>query len=121
MDALRKRKVRASSSLDHLKDEGFDPPSGQMQPSEEVEKKAEKEQLQQALDSLDPDQRTALTLYAMEGKDYETISRLMDVSPGTVKSRIHRARKKILSELGPFRELSSSSRVSHSRKGDADE
>ena len=51
MDALRKRKVRASSSLDHLKDEGFDPPSGQMQPSEEVEKKAEKEQLQQALET----------------------------------------------------------------------
>ena len=54
---------------------------------------AERERLVgEALESLDGDHRAAVVLRDIEGLDYRTIAEILDVSTGTVKSRIHRAR-----------------------------
>lgn len=45
-----------------------------------------------ALEELDPEQRAILILRDMQGLDYQHIADILEVPPGTVKSRIFRAR-----------------------------
>ena len=52
--------------------------------------------VKQELMELDPMWREVLVLRDVEGQDYATIGEILDLTIGTVKSRIHRAR----SELG---------------------
>ncbi len=53
-----------------------------------------------ALSRLRPADRDTLLLFALEGLDYESISRATNVPVGTVRSRLHRARRCISAELG---------------------
>ncbi len=48
-----------------------------------------------ALQTLPETDRTALLLRAQDGVSYEEIARVLGVSPGAVKVRIHRARLKL--------------------------
>lgn len=48
--------------------------------------------LNRAFDTLTPDERLAITLYYYEGYKTAEIALLTDVSEGTVRSRLHRAR-----------------------------
>ncbi|MGH2487124.1 MAG: RNA polymerase sigma factor [Ktedonobacterales bacterium] len=50
------------------------------------------EQIQRALLRLAPDQRLAVILCDVQGLPYDEIARIMRTAPGTVKSRISRAR-----------------------------
>lgn len=56
--------------------------------------------LQQALDRLDAAHREALTLVAVEGLTYEAAAAIIGCPPGTVKSRVSRARDRLSHELG---------------------
>lgn len=56
--------------------------------------------VQQALDALPPDFRAAVVLCDIEGLSYEEIAATLDVKLGTVRSRIHRGRALLRSELG---------------------
>lgn len=51
--------------------------------------------LQIAIDKLPPDQRLVLILSDMEGFSYQEIATITEVSLGTVKSRLNRARVKL--------------------------
>lgn len=55
--------------------------------------------LERALAALPERSRMALVLYAMEGYRYEEVAELMEVSVGTVKSHIHRARALLMARL----------------------
>jgi RNA polymerase sigma-70 factor (ECF subfamily) len=57
--------------------------------------------LEAAVASLPERARMALVLHAVEGYKYEDIAEMMDVSVGTVKSHIHRARALLLERLEP--------------------
>lgn len=46
----------------------------------------------QALQALDDDHRAVVVLRDIEGFDYREISEVLQIPPGTVKSRLHRAR-----------------------------
>lgn len=59
------------------------------------------EPLQQALRAMTPEFRTAVLLADVEGMAYEEIAEMMNVSIGTVRSRIHRGRKQLKERLGP--------------------
>ena len=48
--------------------------------------------LNRAFDALSPDERLAITLYYYEGYDTREIAQLTEVSEGTVRSRLSRAR-----------------------------
>jgi RNA polymerase sigma-70 factor (ECF subfamily) len=58
--------------------------------------------LQQALDSLPENQRTAFVLYHYEDLAYKEIATVMNVSLSSVESLIHRARKNLQKKLMNF-------------------
>lgn len=60
------------------------------------------EQLQKALDRLSPDFRTTVSLVDIQGFDYAEAAQVMNVSIGTVKSRLARARAQLRQTLAPL-------------------
>jgi RNA polymerase sigma-70 factor (ECF subfamily) len=60
--------------------------------------------VQQALDALPEDLRTAIVLRELEGLSYEEIATAMECPIGTVRSRIFRAREAIDKRLRPLLE-----------------
>lgn len=62
---------------------------------EEMEREERRRFLFEELARLEPFQREVLVLRDVEGLGYEEIGTALEVAPGTVKSRIHRARKEL--------------------------
>lgn len=58
--------------------------------------------LDEAVEALAEDQRRALLLREVDGLSYEEIADLMDCPPGTVRSRIFRAREAVAARLRPL-------------------
>ncbi len=73
--------------------------SGVTSPEESLLKREERDQLERSLAKLPVKQRVALVLRDIEGLPYEQISLLLDISPGTVKSRIARGREELKRRL----------------------
>jgi len=73
--------------------------SGDASPEESLLKREERDQLERSLAKLPVKQRVALVLRDIEGLPYEQISVLLEVSPGTVKSRIARGREELKRRL----------------------
>jgi RNA polymerase sigma-70 factor (ECF subfamily) len=55
-----------------------------------------------ALDALTPEQREAFVLKHVEGRTYEEIAAVMDVSVASLKMRVHRARDALRSLLEEY-------------------
>lgn len=97
-DELRRRRARPSVSLDAPRGDAAQPldfPDRGSSPAERAEAAELGRVLQEALDALPPDQRLAVVLCDVQGLDYAEIARVADVSLGTVKSRIARARSRL--------------------------
>lgn len=60
------------------------------------------ETVNQAVNALPEELRTAITLREMDGLSYEEIAQVMDCPIGTVRSRIFRAREAIATQLRPL-------------------
>lgn len=116
LDFLRKKKRYAADSTDVLADTGFDPADPAPQPEEIIQTREEKGRLQQAIDQLPEDMRTALILSALEGRKYEEIAEITGVAPGTVKSRINRARQKLAETLSHWEHSAVSAVQHHERR-----
>lgn len=56
----------------------------------------------QALQALPESQRTAVVLCDIEGLEYEEIAQVLDCPVGTVRSRIHHARKRLKAALADY-------------------
>lgn len=126
LDMLRKRSRTPELSLTDEEDEISDIPDGRFCPQTELEKKELRQSVRRGLMGLAPEFREALVLREIGGMTYEEIARATGLEPGTVKSRIFRARKKLAALLmrdGNFSELSSSfssAAEKPHRKGGAD-
>ncbi len=59
-------------------------------------------QVRDALQKLTPSLRMPVVLYDIEGLAYSEIAKVLGVAEGTVKSRIHRARRALRDELKPL-------------------
>jgi RNA polymerase sigma-70 factor (ECF subfamily) len=59
--------------------------------------------IQEALLALSPDLRMVVVLSDIEGYPYEEIARMIEVPIGTVKSRLHRARRALRDRLASIR------------------
>lgn len=59
----------------------------------------EQDALRAAFATLPPDQRVTVMLVDHEGYDYETVARVLGVRPGTVASRLNRARAALRAAL----------------------
>lgn len=53
------------------------------------------EEVYAVLSQLEPDHRIVITLCDIQGYSYQEISEILDISIGTVKSRLHRARNTV--------------------------
>lgn len=63
----------------------------------QIEKESKSSQIQKLLDCLNPDQRACIVLRNVEGLSYEQIAESLNVNINTVRTRLKRARKKLLS------------------------
>ena len=71
-------------------------------PAETMEKKEIRERVQRALNNLEPDDATVIVLRDLQDIPYEEVARLLEVPVGTVKSRLHRARQALKSQLATY-------------------
>ena len=55
--------------------------------------------VQAALAALKPDDRAILVMREMEDRSYEEISELLDIPIGTVRSRLARARERLIDQF----------------------
>lgn len=101
-DLLRSRKSGKIVSLEELQErtEGFDVPDAAPNPEEETEKREEYARLSEALQALSEDSRKILLLREMAGMSYEELAAELKIEPGTVKSRLNRARAKLCALMG---------------------
>ncbi len=105
--ALNRRRTlgRARSRSDEFRrrqDAGDDLPSSPRNPQASAEGAEVQERVQGALLALPKDLRMAIVLYDIEGQSYRDIAETLDIPEGTVKSRIHRARNALRSELAEY-------------------
>lgn len=71
-------------------------------PESELMGKQVAQTVNQSLDSLPEELRTAIILREIEGLGYEEIANIMDCPIGTVRSRIFRAREAVAEKLRPL-------------------
>lgn len=95
-DFLKRYSKRSETLSDFESDEETiyeNTPRGNVE--EEVYRELDIESFKKVLDSMNEEDRLFITLRDIEGLDYEEISRIVEKPIGTVKSRIHYARKKL--------------------------
>lgn len=105
-DILRIRKRRPADPYPEWEDDSWQPPADEAEgPEHAAMLRSRDKALSAALQQINPDQRTAILLYDIEGYDYQEIAEMQGVSLGTVKSRIHRGRLALRDLLTPQIEL----------------
>ena len=105
LDELRRRKVRASTSLDTLLESGWSPTDETDTPERHAIDSERRRALEKAIGSLPEDMRSAIVLREMQGLSYEEISDVLSVNVGTIKSRISRGREKLREKISARPEL----------------
>ncbi len=95
LDALRRRKAQANTSLDSLLSEGWSPQSDSESPDEHVIRLERSRILQAAIAELPEEMRSAIVLRDIQEMPYDEIAAILNVNIGTVKSRISRGREKL--------------------------
>lgn len=101
-DFLRKTSRMRRLSIDEIKEGSI--------PQEDETMKREKEQseeqrtkiVRRAIQVLPEKHQVILILRDIQGLSYEEITKILRISPGTVDSRLHRARKLLRKKLAPF-------------------
>lgn len=103
LDLLRSRQRKPTQSLTVEDDDGE---TGELEISDDhfsperlLDRKLTRESVQRGLAALPDDARQILLLRELQGMSYEEIAQALDLEPGTVKSRIFRARKKLCAFL----------------------
>ncbi|QDV32438.1 sigma-70 family RNA polymerase sigma factor [Tautonia plasticadhaerens] len=99
-----RRRRRGPARLSELGPEGgagVDPPDdlGRSDPTLPAELAERDAAIQAALDALAPDHRAVVVLKEFDGLRYEEIAATLGVPVGTVRSRLHRARRELRERL----------------------
>jgi len=71
-------------------------------PEDEAARAEVRQRLRRALDRLTPEQQEAFVLKHVEGRSYEEIAAVMDLSVAALKMRVHRAREALQGLLKEF-------------------
>ncbi len=106
IDLIRREKKRqGDSSLDDEENAAIFPADPAPTPQQAVEQKELKQAVAEGLQQLSEEHRRILVMREINGLSYEEIGAILDLSPGTVKSRLARARislAKFLQKTGNF-------------------
>ena len=110
LDELRKRSRRQAESLDEpvrTQDGSVmrEIPDWSDNPEEALNRREIQSMVQTGIQSLPEEQKTALILRDLQGHTYEEIAEMLDISLGTVKSRINRGRMALKGIFEKDREL----------------
>lgn len=70
---------------------------------EQVEQHERQAFIQRALDQLSLEHREVVVLVELESLSCNEVAELLDCPPGTVRSRLHYARKQLKNLLNPYR------------------
>lgn len=71
-------------------------------PAKNVEDKEIQQRVQHALNSLDAEDARIILLRDLQDIPYEEVAAMLDIPIGTVKSRLHRARRALKTSLAPY-------------------
>ena len=99
------RRAPTTTEIDSEEAEGFedgDQLRDMNTPENEMMSRQVAETVNQTLESLPEELRSAITLREIEGLSYEDIANIMNCPIGTVRSRIFRAREAIAAKLRPL-------------------
>ena len=92
----RKRRKRARVSLDHCREENGLEIAGDVDGVDERMLQQERvNMVRDGLQMLSDEHRSILVLREMEGHSYELIAEILEISIGTVRSRLNRARRQL--------------------------
>ncbi len=123
IDHLRREQKRKVLPL-HVEDSDgdgrpLDVPDPAAGPEERLSAQEDRQRVADALQSLEPEYREALTLRVIHDLSYADIAAVLQVREGTVKSRIARAREKMreaMQKLGNKSTAPSSKQMRHERR-----
>lgn len=102
-DYLRKHKKEKNDlRLDDIPEPGLAEAEPSLQMAEEQEAERRRRLLRQKLEEMPEKYRLIITLRDIQGLSYEEIGKILKLSPGTVDSRLHRARRLLRKKLAPF-------------------
>jgi RNA polymerase sigma-70 factor (ECF subfamily) len=104
LDYRRKSSLRSVFSSADIRKKPDLVPSELSSPESTYAAKESIHALQAALNSISEKLRIVVVLKEMEGLSYEEIAKILDVSVGTVKSRISRAREELRKRMEEFTE-----------------
>ena len=93
--ALWQQRTARMESLEPVGDGGLDP-------ADALGRKELRERVQAALNSLESEDATIILLRDLQDIPYETVADMLKIPIGTVKSRLHRARRALKTRLGPY-------------------
>jgi RNA polymerase sigma-70 factor (ECF subfamily) len=99
------RRAPTSTEYDNDEAEGFEDAAGLRDintPENELMSKQIGKTVNDAIDALPEELRTAITLREIDGLSYEEIAKIMECPIGTVRSRIFRAREAVAEKLRPL-------------------
>ena len=112
LDILRKKKRHGEDKQMSLYQESKDEDAYEVQieetspgPEEAYQKKKAMEAVSAAIETLSDEHRIMIVLRDVQGRDYDEIAHITGLPPGTVKSRINRARLALRKILEKNREL----------------
>jgi RNA polymerase sigma-70 factor (ECF subfamily) len=105
--ALNRRRTlgRNRNRMGELKiqqEAGFDLPPAPRNPEDAAAGSEAQARVQEALLALPHDLRIAVVLYDIEGQSYQDVATALGIPEGTVKSRIHRARRALREGLRSY-------------------
>ena len=101
-DFLRKRGRAKEVSLEDVPEISFSDREQAEKAEQEREAESRRTLVQTHVRSLPEKYRIILTLRDIQGLSYEEITRILKLSPGTVDSRLHRARRMLRTKLAPY-------------------
>ena len=97
------RKSLSSTQQYHIPLDGTEViADGTVDPAKNFEHKKIQHRVQQALNSLDPEDARIILLRDLQDVPYEDVAEILDIPVGTVKSRLHRARQALRVCLAPY-------------------
>jgi RNA polymerase sigma-70 factor (ECF subfamily) len=101
-DYLRKKSRAKEIPLDDVREIAFSDKEQTDRAEQEREAEARRTLVQRVVLTLPEKYRVILTLRDIQGLAYEEIAGVLRLSPGTVDSRLHRARRMLRGKLAPY-------------------
>jgi RNA polymerase sigma-70 factor (ECF subfamily) len=101
-DYLRKKSKMSKMLFEKMKEMPLVQESEMMKKEKEQINEQRRKFVRQCLQTIPEKYQIILSLRDIQGFSYEEITKVLKLSPGTVDSRLHRARKMLRKKLAPF-------------------